>query len=113
MSPFRWALTGAPVLILALSTPAAAGTLESAACRRDLTAASAGVTESKARLKTLAKARAEQKCDVYREQFLVVVRARAVFANCKTGADRESEVDRLDGTIEDINGVIAESCAVQ
>jgi hypothetical protein len=113
MPPFRWARVTAPVLILALSAPAAAGTLESATCKRDLTTAAAGVTESMARLKTLAKARAEQKCDVYREQFLVVVRARAVFANCKTGADRESEVGRLDGTIEDINGVIAESCVVQ
>jgi hypothetical protein len=113
MPPFRCALAAAPVLILALSASAAAGTLESPACKRDLTAASAGVTESMARLKTLAKARAEQKCDVYREQFIVVVRARAVFANCKTGADRDSEVDRLDGTIEDINGGIAESCVVQ
>jgi len=113
MPPFRCALAAAPVLILALSAPAAAGTLESPACKRDLTAASAGVTESMARLKTLTKARAEQKCDVYREQFLVVVRARAVVANCKTGSDRDSEVGRLDGTIEDINGVIAESCVVQ
>jgi hypothetical protein len=103
----------APVLLLLPAQPARAGTIETAACRRDLPAASAGVSETVARLKSLAKTRGEEKCAAYRQQFLVVVKARAVVANCKTGPDRDTEVDRLDGTIEDINGVIAESCAVQ
>jgi hypothetical protein len=109
------AIAFAPVLALALlhPAPARAGPIDSPACKRDLTVASAGVTETMSRLKSLAKARSEEKCAAYRAQFLVVVRARAVFANCKTGADRDVEVDRLDGTIEDINGVIAESCALQ
>jgi hypothetical protein len=100
-------------LMLLAAVPARAGTVDSSACKRDLTAASARVSETKARLKGLAKTRAEEKCAAYRTQFLVAVKARAVFANCKTGPDRDEEVDRLDGTIEDLNGAIAESCVVQ
>jgi hypothetical protein len=116
MRPLCCAVGPAPVLALALlvAMPARAGTVDSSACKRDLTAASAGVSETRARLKGLAKkTRAEEKCAAYRAQFLVVVKARAVFANCKTGPDRDDEVDRLDGTIEDLNGAIAESCSVQ
>jgi hypothetical protein len=115
MQPLRCAVAFASVLALALihPAPAGAGSVDSRACKRDLTLASAGVTESMTRLKGLAKARGEEKCAAYRAQFLVVVRARAVFANCKTGPDRDAEVDRLDGTIEDINGAIAESCVFQ
>ena len=90
-----------------------AGTLDTPACRRDLVTASAGVTELPTRLKGLARAAGDEKCAAYRQQFLVVVKARAVFASCKTGPDRDADVGRLDGTIEDINGVIAESCTVQ
>jgi hypothetical protein len=92
---------------------ARAGTVDTPACKRDLLTASAGVTEAAARLKGLARAAGEEKCAAYRQQFLTAVRARAVFANCKTGPDREADVGRLDGTIEDINGAIAASCSIQ
>jgi hypothetical protein len=113
MRPRGCALALAPVLALSLLVPAAAGTVDTPACKRDLTAASAGVTETLARLKGAAKASGEEKCAAYSQQFIVVVRARAIFANCKTGPDRDADVGRLDGTIEDINGAIAESCSVQ
>jgi hypothetical protein len=66
-----------------------------------------------ARLKGLARAAEDEKCAAYRQQFLLVVKARAVFASCKTGPDRDTDIGRLDGTIEDINGGIAESCSAQ
>jgi hypothetical protein len=111
----RCVLALAPVLALALLSPATvrAADAESPGCKRDLTAASARVSETMVRLKGLAKARRDEQCAAYRAQFLIVVQARAVVASCKTGPDRDSEVGRLDGTIEDINGAIAESCAVQ
>ena len=103
----------APILALALLGPAAAGTLDTPACKRDLHLASAGVTEAMSRLKGLAKIAGEERCAAYRQHFLAVVKARNVFATCKTGPDRDQDVVRLDGTIEDINGGIAESCVVQ
>jgi hypothetical protein len=104
-----------PILGLALAHPVAASAADadSVACRRDLPAASAGVNQSMARLKGLAKVRRDEQCAAYRAQFLVLVQARAVFASCKTGTERDTEVDRLDGTIEDINGAIAASCVIQ
>jgi hypothetical protein len=114
MQPVRRALA-LPLLALALTGPVGAGAadVDSVACRRDLNAASAGMSQSMARLKVLPKGRRDEQCAAYRAQFLAMVQARAVFASCKTGADRDSEVGRLDGTIEDINGAIAESCVVQ
>jgi hypothetical protein len=113
MSSLSRAPALAPVLALFFLTPVVAGTIDTLACKRDLTAASAGVTETLARLKGAAKADEAERCAAYRQQFMVVVRARAIFANCKTGADREADVGRLDGTIEDINGNIATSCEAQ
>jgi len=115
MRRYRCVLALAPALALALLWPplARAADVDSPGCKRDLTAASARVSETMVRLKGVAKAKRDEQCAAYRAQFLVVVRARAVVASCKTGADRDSEVGRLDGTIEDINGAIAESCVVQ
>jgi hypothetical protein len=98
------------VALLAGAHVAPAGTIDTAACKRDLSSASAGVAETIARLKGVARATGEAKCEAYRQQFLIVVKARDVFANCKTGTDRDTDVGRLDGTIEDINGGIASSC---
>lgn len=113
MQPLRIVVAPVLALILTQAGPAGAGTVDSAACKRDLTTASAGVSETLTRLKGLRKAQGETRCAAYRAQFLAMVKARAVFASCKTGSDRDAEVDRLDGTIEDLNGAIAESCAVQ
>src|SRR5262245_66054971 len=101
MRRVRCALALVPVLALTLLNPAVAraGDADSPACKRDMTAASAGVTASMARLKGLPKARRDEQCAAYRAQFLVVVRARAVFASCMTGPDRDTEVGRLDGTM--------------
>jgi hypothetical protein len=52
----------------------------------------------------------EAACTVYRTQFLSPVKARAMIAACKTGADRDQEVGRLDGNVEDLNTFIAQSC---
>jgi hypothetical protein len=48
---------------------------------------------------------------VHLAQALIVVKARAVIAACKTGTDRDHEVGRLDGSVEDINTFIAQSCS--
>jgi len=113
MRPRAAVLMPALIAALALTASARAGTVETPACKRDLTIASADVSETLARMKGGGKTLEEDKCAAFRRQFLAVVKARAVFASCKTGADRDTEVDRLDGTIEHINGAIAESCAVQ
>jgi hypothetical protein len=96
-----------------LGSAAIAGNGDTTSCKRNVDAASAAVTETINRLKGVPKAAGDEKCAAYRAHFLVVVKARAVFASCKTGLDRSRDVGRLDGTIEDLNGAIAESCTVQ
>jgi hypothetical protein len=41
---------------------------------------------------------------------VLLAAARAVAALCKSGADRERELGRLDADVEHINGVIAVGC---
>ena len=110
MGPLRLSVLAFVLLSIG---PAYAGTVDTPACKRDLMAASTGLTQVVTRMKGLTRVAEVDKCTVYREQFLVAVKARAVYANCKTGPDRDADVGRLDGTIEDINGAIAESCSVQ
>ena len=49
-------------------------------------------------------------CAAYRRDFFDVVQAREVTALCKTGAEREQDLGRIDLAVEDINGAIAKSC---
>jgi hypothetical protein len=95
------------------ATAAAAAQRDASPCQRNLKLASTGVNDIAGRLKSAAKATGEERCAAYRQHFLVAVRARAVLADCKGGPDRNADIGRLDGAIEDINGAIAESCAVQ
>jgi hypothetical protein len=105
-----------PALLVALAvlatTPAAAGIVDTPTCKRELDAVSASVTEVLTRLKSGPKTVAPEQCAAYRRQFIGVVRARAVIATCKTGADREQDIGRLDGAVENINSAIAANCAV-
>ena len=101
-------------LALTLLGPAAlpAEITDTPTCKRNVDAARAAVTDTINRLKGVTKTARQAKCAAYREHFLIVVQARAVFASCKTGAHNQ-DLGRLDDTIEDINGAIAESCIVQ
>jgi hypothetical protein len=94
-------------LPLLTTIPALAGSVDSPACKRELAAVSS-VDEALARLTLVGSS--EAACAAYRNHFLMAVKARAVVSACKTGADRERAIGRLDGTVEDINGAIAQSC---
>jgi hypothetical protein len=94
--------------LLALAAPAPAGTLDQQ-CRQSLAAASAGMQASGAQVNTV-RDKGEESCVAVRRHFLEVVKARAVAALCTTGAERTQDLGRLDGTVEQINGMIAERC---
>ena len=50
-------------------------------------------------------------CTVTRLYFLELTKARAVTALCRTGADRERELGRLDADVEHTNEAIAARCS--
>jgi hypothetical protein len=99
------------VILVALlaATSAAAGTIDNPRCKRELAAVLATVDEA-ARARPGGVRAGEAACTAYRTQFLSLVKARAVVAACKTGVDRDQEIGRLDGSVEDINTFIAQSC---
>lgn len=101
-----------PILLAALGLtllPALAGAeiVDTPSCKRELATLSQR-PGAPPQLKPAAPA--EASCASYRTQFLEAVRARAVVAACRTGKERDAEVGRLDGRVEDINGAIAQTC---
>jgi hypothetical protein len=79
-------------------------------CDRNLAAASAGVAAMQARIKSLGSATGRETCTATRLYFLEVVKARAVTALCKSGAERERDLGRFDADVAHINEAIATRC---
>jgi hypothetical protein len=83
------------------------------ACQRHLRVASASVGDVMGRLNNSATAIGDETCASYRQQFLLLVHARASLAVCASGPARDASIVRLDSTIDKVNGAIAESCEIQ
>jgi hypothetical protein len=80
-------------------------------CGRNLADATASVAAMQARMKSLNANAGLEICTATRLYFLEVVKARAVTALCKTGAERERDLGRLDADVEHINEAIASRCS--
>jgi hypothetical protein len=94
--------TAAPVRAPAFVPPAS--------CAQNLASANVRVERVLARIKDARTRQSGDACAAYRTDFFEVVQAREVTALCKTGADRERDLRRIDGAVEDINGAIAQTC---
>jgi hypothetical protein len=79
------------------------------ACKQNLAAVMARVDKAVAQAKGARGARAEA-CTTYRQDFFALVQAREMTALCKSGAERDQDLERIDLAVEDINGAIAQSC---
>ena len=102
---------GAFVLTLLAAPPARPQTVQPAGCDRNLADVGASLTAMQARLKHLAGASGPEMCTVTRLYFLELVKARAVTALCKSGADRERALGRYDADVQQINESIAARCS--
>jgi hypothetical protein len=108
--------------VTALGTPASAVPVAAAApvrapvtvappsCAQTLPTANARVERVLARIKDARTRAGSDACAAYRSDFFEIVQAREVAALCKSGADRERDLRRIDGAVEDINGAIAQTC---
>ena len=101
------AATAAAIPAAAAATAAAAAA--SPACKQNLAAATARVEKALAHIKSQRRDRADA-CTAYRQDFFELVRAREMTAQCKTGAERDQDLGRIDLAVEDVNGAIAQSC---
>ena len=79
-------------------------------CDRNLTDASASVAAMQVRIKSLSGVDRSETCTATRLYFLEMVKARAVTALCKSGAERERDLGRLDADVAHINDAIAARC---
>jgi hypothetical protein len=101
----------AALLLAMLAAPATPAPLERPGCEQNLASALANVAALQARLKTLAATPGPAVCNATRLYFLELVKARAVTALCKDGADRERDLGRLDADVEHLNETIAARCS--
>jgi hypothetical protein len=79
-------------------------------CDRNLATATANVAAMEARMKIISAKTGPEICTATRLYFLEVVKARAVTALCKNGAERERDLGRFDADVEHINEAIAARC---
>ena len=79
-------------------------------CDRNLADASASVAAMYARIKSLSGVDKLEMCTATRFYFLEMVKARAVTALCKSGAERERDLGRFDADVAHINDAIAALC---
>lgn len=98
------------LLFAAASGPAFGDTVESPACRIELSTTWASLKEMVSRLKAVSRSAPDEKCAVYRTHVQVVLHARDVLARCKTGRDRDSDLAQMDGAIDDVNGALGREC---
>ncbi len=98
------------VLALLVAPPAHPQPLQPLGCDRYLADASTSVAVMQARIKNLDANGRPDVCTVTRLYFLEVVKARAIAALCKTGAERERDLGRFDTDVEHINEEIAARC---
>jgi hypothetical protein len=99
------------LLMAMLVSPASPAPLTLPGCERGLADAMAGIETMQARVKNLSSTPGPAVCNATRLYFLEVVKARALTAQCKDGADRERDLGRLDADVEHINATIAERCS--
>lgn len=95
------------VRVPAASPPGAA---LAAACRQNLAAATARVERALAQIKGVRTNGGSDRCTTYRRHFFEIVKAREVTARCTSGAQRDRELGTIDVAVENLNGVIAQTC---
>lgn len=101
----------AAVMLCTLARSAAAGTLDTPECRRELADMWASMHEMLHKLRKVARASPEEKCVIYRHHMEVVRRARDVLSRCKSGRERDGDLAQMNGALEDVTGAIERGCA--
>src|SRR5262249_50072034 len=92
------------------ASPAPQQTIHPARCDQTLADANAGIAEIQTRIKSINGKNQSEMCTATRLYFLAMVKARAVTAACKSGGERERDLNRFDVTVASINDAIAERC---
>jgi hypothetical protein len=96
---------------LALTTTfAKADPVEVRDCEYEIGQTATRVDVMRSALDSVPTARNSAACHLVRLYFLELVKERALIMLCENGAEREPELGRLDGNIEQANRTIASNC---
>ncbi|HEY5796372.1 MAG TPA: hypothetical protein VIU82_15295 [Bosea sp. (in: a-proteobacteria)] len=102
LAGFAFALLGVAQPALAQGRPAT--------CSRDLFQNEGGLRRQQARLTAVANADQATQCRTWREHVGFLQNARAVFASCQSGAEREQNVALMDSDLADYRALLANRC---
>ncbi len=103
------AAAGALAACLAVAS-AAAGTVDTPACRRDLAAANGLIAAIAARENQFVAGDLAKNCALLRQNLVDMAKAREPMDRCITGHDHGENLGQMDASIGDIRDVLAEKC---
>jgi hypothetical protein len=97
-------LTLAPALGLAQPRPVPA------TCTRDLFQNEAAMRQRQYKMQQVATADQATQCAAWRDHVAFMQKARAIFATCQTGRQREENVAQMDQSLADYRVLLANRC---
>lgn len=103
------ALGGLALTLLQVAQPAWAQN-RPATCSRDLFQNEGGLRRQQTRLTAVANADQATQCRTWREHVGFLQNARAIFASCQSGAEREQNVALMDSELADYRALLANRC---
>jgi hypothetical protein len=89
---------------------AAAGTVETAECRRDLLVTDSELSLAQTRLVKAQEGSRQDQCDAWREQIATFRKASATYKRCKTDTERRVLSAQMDSQVNDFQSAIAQVC---
>ncbi len=81
-----------------------------ATCSRDLFQNEAAMRQRQTRMQAVASADQATQCRAWREHVAFLQKARAVFATCQSGRQREENVGQMDASLADFRVLLANRC---
>jgi hypothetical protein len=100
----------AAVLATLAAGPAPADTIKTPACQQGLAMANGLIVGIAAREKKFAPGDLTTNCRLLQQNLADLIKAREPMARCLTGHDLAENVDRIDGSIDDVRAVLADKC---
>jgi hypothetical protein len=109
----RYRVAACALIIASLSAGAAMAQARQAApatCSRDLFQNEAGFRLQQTRLAAVGNADQATQCNAWRQHVAYLQKARAVFATCQSGREREENVGLMDTGLAEYRVLLADRC---
>ena len=106
----RHLATAVLAVLLLLPAELASAQGRPATCSRDLFQNEGGLRRQQARLSAAANAAPATQCRTWREHVGFLQSARAIFASCQSGREREQNVALMDSELADYRALLGNRC---